>query len=184
MRDLVAIAASREFGHNAFRMLVSMAILALRHVSVLFLVTEGAVQRVVQRRRRVQKIECGFVARGAVFGFNLIGIPYHPGHMRLMALAAVGGCHVRGVRLVTLRTRRFLAVNAVAGGAELSGVFAPVLTKLLDLGRMAREAGVRQRCGKSYPQGFVRIGMTIETPLEIIVRLALVALAALRNIVL
>lgn len=47
MSDLVAVSAFRELGHDRRRMLVAVAVLALRHSLVLFLMAECACKSAV-----------------------------------------------------------------------------------------------------------------------------------------
>ena len=65
--DAVAFAAFRELGHNACRMFFTMAILALRHHLVLFLMTESAGQVFVLDLAGAQHAQNTAVARSAVF---------------------------------------------------------------------------------------------------------------------
>jgi len=65
MRDLMAIPASREFGHDARGMLGPVAILAFRYHLVLFLMTERACERAVFRLGRGEERKCVLVACGA-----------------------------------------------------------------------------------------------------------------------
>ncbi len=184
MRNLVAISALREFGHDACRMLVSMAILAFRDHFVFFLMTVRALQRAVLCLRRGEEAVCISVARGAVFGFRISRIRHNPGHMRLMALLTISRGHIGGVGFVTLRAVRHFTVNAMAGGAVLSRMFTLIFTQLLYLRRMTGKTGVRQRRRQGDRQGSVRIRMAAQTCLELKVGLALMALVARGDIIL
>jgi len=57
MGDLVAIITFRELGHNTCRMLLTMAILALRHHLVFCLMAEGAIEIFVFRLTRAEQFE-------------------------------------------------------------------------------------------------------------------------------
>jgi hypothetical protein len=104
--------------------------------------------------------------------------------MNGMALAAVRGFYLCGMRLVALQTFRFFPVNIVAVGAAERRVLALVLTKLLNLFGMACEARIRHVRRKSDLQRRMRIFMTVETAFDFEMRFALVTHIALRNIVL
>ncbi len=144
MRDLMAISASREFGHDARGMLGPVAILAFRYHLVLFLMAECAGERAVFRLGRAEQRKCVLVARGAEFGWRPIRIRHDLGHMRLMALLAVLRAHISGMGLVALRAVRLFAVNAMARGAVLRRMLALVLAQLLYLRRMTGKTGFRQ----------------------------------------
>ncbi len=88
------------------------------------------------------------------------------------------------MRLVALQAFRFFPVYIVAHGAGECRMLALVLAKLLDLFGMARQTGFRQIRSEGDLERRVRICMTGEAALCFEMRLALVAHAALRNIVL
>jgi len=114
MRDLMAVSASREFGHDACGMLGPMTILAFRYHLVLFLMAECASERAVFRLGRAEERKCVLVARSAELGRRVTRVRHDLGHMRLMALFAVLRAHISGMGLVALRAFRLLAVNVMA----------------------------------------------------------------------
>ena len=67
MGNPVTITASRELGHNALRMLLTMTILTFRHGLVFVLVTECAGEGSMFRLRCGQKVVSIFVAGCAQF---------------------------------------------------------------------------------------------------------------------
>jgi hypothetical protein len=90
----VAVSASREFGHDACRMLLSMAILAFRDHFVLILMTGRARQCTVLCLGRREEIICFAVACSAIYGSRISRVRHDLRHVRLMALLAVGRGHV------------------------------------------------------------------------------------------
>ena len=133
----MAISASREFGHDTCRMLLSVAILAFRDHFVLFLMTIGARQGRMLCLGRFEEVVWIAVACGAIYGTCIRSVGHDLRHMRLMALLAVSRHHIGGMGLVALRAGRRLTVDAVARGAIESRMFALIFTQLLDLSRMA-----------------------------------------------
>ena len=117
MSYLVAIPAFREFDHDAFRMLLSMAILAFRDHFVLFLMTVRARKGGMLCLGRFEEVIWIAVACGAVNGSRILRVSYDLRHMRFMALLAVSRGHISGMGFVALRAGRRLTVNAVACGA-------------------------------------------------------------------
>ena len=117
MRDIVAISAFREFSHDSCRMLLSMAVLALRDHLVLLLMTGCAVEGCVFCLGRLEEIICFAVACRAVYGSRVSRIRYDLGHVSLMAFFAVSRGHIGGMRLMALRAFRCLTVNTMACGA-------------------------------------------------------------------
>lgn len=178
MRDLMAIPASRELGHDTRRMLSAMTILALRDRLMLFLMAECARKRAVARLRCSEKCIRICVTGGAEFGCRIIRIRHDLGHMRLMALLAVLRTHISGMGFVALRAFGLFAVNAVAGRAIERCMLALIFPQLLYLRLMTGKAGVRQRRREGDRQRCMGVLMARQTSFEIKVRLSLVALIA------
>jgi len=165
-------------------MLVAMALLALGHCLVLLLMAERTYKSVVLSLGSGQKFVCGLMTGGAEFGWRICGVGYYCRHVRLVARLAVLHGHLCGMGLVALRTWGNFAVNAMAGRAEERGVFALIITKLFNLRYVAGKAGGCQIGCQGNRQGSMRIRVAAETSFEVKMRLALMALVALRNVVL
>ena len=70
-----------------------MAVLAVRHHLMPFLVAEGASEGLVPCLTGTEKVEGLAVTNAAVFGGDIRGIGNDLGHVRLMAFPAIGDNH-------------------------------------------------------------------------------------------
>src|SRR5512135_2549874 len=179
--DLVALAADGELCHDAGRMGNTVAVLALGHHLMFFLMAERALECPVLGLAGGKHIVNRPVARGAKLRRRIRRIGNGLRHMRLMACFAIGGGHFRRVRLVALGTLGFLAVDIMTEGTTLGAMLALVLLQLSNLLRMAGKTGVRYIVRKRDLQGCMGVPVAAKTPLEFEVRLPHVAVAALRN---
>lgn len=164
-------------------MLLAVAILAVRHHFVLFLMAECAVECAVNCLRGREQIELLAVACRTVLGVNVGSVAYFRGHMHFMAFVAISRGNILGMRLVALRARRLFAVNVVAGAASQRGMPALVLRKLLVLLRVAGKAGTRQLRRECDLQRRVRVLVAVEAPGGLEMRFSLVAAVALGDVV-
>ncbi len=136
----MTIEAFRELSHDSGRMRGTVAILALRNRLVFFLVAERAVECGVLHLAGGQGLQNFTMTGPAEPRRNVRGIADRYRRMRRMAFLAVGGGNIRRMRLMTLRTLRYLAVDVMTRGASYRAVFRPAARNHIGFGPVAVEA--------------------------------------------
>ena len=143
MGDVMAFAAFRELCMDPLRMRKTMAVLAVRYHSVLFLVAEGARECVVLGGAGRECVEGLFVTCSAVRRRYIGGIGHIFRLVRLVAFFAISDNHITGVWLVALCTLRDLAMDVMTHGTVKGGMLALEFPELCDLLSVTGETGVR-----------------------------------------
>ncbi len=114
MGDTVAVAAFRELGHDSGCVRYTVAVLALRHHLMFFLVTGYAEKGLMFCLAGNNHFVSFCVTGSALFGWSICSINNNFRHVSLVALLAVAGTLIGRVRLVALSALWNLAVNIVA----------------------------------------------------------------------
>ena len=161
-----------------------MAVNAVRDQPMLLLMAERAGLLTVYRLGCGQQSVLFFMTCGTEIRGSIYGIGNDLGHVRLVADLAVIRFDVCRMRCMALDALGHLAVSIMTVGTVLGRMLAPVFEQLLDLRRMADEAGFGHRCPEHDLERRVRVQVTYQTIFFLVMPLALVALAARRDVVL
>lgn len=180
----MAFQALRELGHNACRMHIAVAVLALGDHLMLVLMAGSAVLCRMFGLVLPQGVILPFVAGRAEFRIDAVGVGHDPGHMGLMALTTVLGRDVLGVGLVALGALRDLTMHVMAIGAVLGRVLAFVFAQLLDLVCMAGETGFGHGPVKGDLERCMRVFVALQAVFLLEVWLAAMAFSADWDVVL
>lgn len=148
---------------------------------MLFLMAEGTCQVLVLGLTGAEHVQYAAVTCAAVLRRCIVGIRNNLRHVRLVAFLAIGDDHFSRVRFMALGALRDLAVDIVTGGTVKGRMLALELFELIVLLRMAGETRVRDLARECYIQRRVRVLVTTETALELVMGLPHMALIALRD---
>ena len=180
----MAFKALRELEHDAGRMHISVAVLAIGDRLMLVLMAGRAVLGCMLGHVLLQGVILPLVAGRAELRIDTAGVGHDLRHMGLMALTTVLGRDVLGMGLVALGALRDLTVHVMAIGAVLGRVLALVFAQLFDLVRMAGETGLGHGPVKGDLERRMRVLVALQAVLLLEVRLAAMAFAADRDVVL
>lgn len=179
--NIVAITALGESGQHASRMWRTMATLASRHELMFFLMAGYACHSLMFGIAGSQKLMSFFVTGTTHFIRGIRWIGNSSRHMSLMTALAICGGHFWAVWFMTLGTLGDLAVYIMAEATGQFGVFARSLLQLHNLLSMTGKAFIGNIISKLDNFRCMRIGVTAQTPGQVIVRFTTMTLVALGN---
>ena len=178
MSYIMAVAAFLELRHDACRMLLAVAVLALGNHLVLCLVTKCTGKVFMLSLAGCEYVKCPFMAACTELRRHII-ICNRFRRVSHMTFFAVRSHHIRRVRLMAFQTLRNIRVlGAVARGAEEHGMLCLHLPELLYLLGMAGQAWVGNIRADLDVQRCMRVGMAQQTVLQLEMRLAGMAVTA------
>ncbi len=177
----MAIAAFREFAHDAGGMRNTVAILTFRDHLVFFLVTGYAEQCLMLCFAGDKHVERFCVTGGALFGrcVSCVGNSFR--HMSFVAFLAIARALIGSMSLVALGTLRDFAMNVVA---ERTVKFAVLARTSLELGNLRGVTGqtrISHVTTKDDLFWLVRIPVALEAATKFEVRFTFMALTAERD---